>query len=163
MVPVFGTVLRGCDCVGVCWIAAAIRAALAELFNMKILHAAAASVAALLGLDVINFVVTSEASATEYLCNMRKQHAAAASAVALRVTFNFASILEDVFESAPLVFWIWLSGMLVLRASFRNLFGGKVSLTSLGKGKIRFVQEDFNETPTPSDPGGFELLGRRRW
>ena len=68
VVPLFGTVLRGCDYVGVCWIAATIRAALAELFNMKILHAAAASVAALLGLDVINFVVTSEASATEYLC-----------------------------------------------------------------------------------------------
>ena len=32
-------------------------------------------------------------------------------------------------------------------------------MLSLGKGKIRFVPEDFNETPTPSDPGGFELLG----
>ena len=112
---------------------------------MKILHAAAASVAALFDLDVINLAVTSEASATGYMFNMFEQHAAAASAAALRVTFNFVS------EFAPLVFWIWFSGMLVVCAGFRNLFGGKVSLTSLGKGKIRFVQKDFNETSRPSD------------
>ena len=38
VVPVVGTVLRGCDCVGGCWFAATFRAAFAELFNMKILH-----------------------------------------------------------------------------------------------------------------------------
>ena len=143
--PVVGTVLRGCDYVGVCWFAATFRAAFAVLFNMKILHAAAAPEAATLLLDLNNFAVTSEA-ATEYMFNMFEQHAAAASADALRGTFNFAAILGDVFESAPLVFWIWFSGMLVICAGSRYLFGGKVSLTSLGKG-----QKDFNETSRPSD------------
>ena len=82
---------------------------------------------------------------------MFEQHAAAASAAALRVTFNFVSILGDVSEFAPLVFWT---------LGFRNLFGGKVSLTSLGKGKIRFVQKDLNETSRPSD---LQALTREDW
>ena len=45
-------------------------------------------------------------------------------------------------------------------AGFRNLFGGKVLLTSLGKGKIRFVQKDFNETSRPSD---LQALTREDW
>ena len=110
VVLVVGTVLRGCECVGVCLVAATFRAAAATL---------------LLGLN--NFVVTSEA-ATEYLYNKWRQHAAAASAAALRETFSFASIRRDVFESAPPVFWIWCSGMLVVCAGFRYLFGGKPSL-----------------------------------
>ena len=134
---------------GVCWVAATTRAALLELFDMRILHAAAASAAAILYLDLNNFVVTSEVSATEYVCNVLEQHAAAASAAALRETFNFISIWEDVFESASLVSWFWLSGMVVLCAGFWNLFGGKVSSNSLGKEKIRFAQKDFKETSAP--------------
>ena len=172
VVPVVGTVLRGCECVGVCKVAATFRAAFAVLFNMKILHAAAAPAtatlflglnnfvvtseaateylynkwrqhaaaapaAAILFLGLNNFAVTSEASATVYMFNMFEQHAAAASAAALRGALNFASIQGDVFESAPPVFWIWFSGMLVVCAGFRYLFGGKASLTSLGK----FVQK----------------------
>ena len=89
VVPVFGTVFGGCYRVGVCWVAATTRAALVELFDMRILHAAAANVAAILSLDLINFVVTSEAFATEYVCNVLEQHAAAASAAALRWNFQF--------------------------------------------------------------------------
>ena len=161
VVLVSGTVFGGCYRMGVCWIAATTRAALVELFDKRILHAAAANVAAILCLDLINFVVTSEAFPIEYLCNMRKQHAAAASAAAilcldlnnfvvtseasateyvcnmleqlaaaasaaaLRGTFNFISIWEDVFESASLVSWFGLSGMVVLCAGFRNLFWWK--------------------------------------
>ena len=150
VVPVVGTVLRGCECVGVCWVAATFRAAFAVLFNMKILHAAAAPATATLFLGLNNFVVTSEA-ATEYFYNKWRQHAAAASAAALRGALNFASILGDVFESASPVFWIWFSGMLVVCAGFRYLFGGKASLTSLGKVKTRFVQKEFHETSRPSD------------
>ena len=121
------------------------------LCNMRKQHAAAASAAAILCLDLNDFLVTSEAFATEYVCSVIEQHAAAASAAALRETFNFISIWKDVFESASLVSWPWLSGMVVFCAGFWNLFGGKVSSNSLGKEKIRFVQKDVKEPSAPSD------------
>ena len=151
MVPVLGAVIGGCYRVGGCLVVATTRAASVELFDMRIWHAAAANVAAFQSSTLNTVQVAAEAPACEYFCNMRKQHAAAASAAALRGTFNFISIWEDVFESAPLVFWIWLSGMVVLCAGFWILFGGKVSSNSLGKGKIRFVQKDVEEPSAPSD------------
>ena len=94
---------------------------------------------------------------SEYVCHVIEQHAAAAPAAALRGAFNFISIWEDVFESASLVSWPWLSGMVVLCAGFWNPFGGKVSSNSLGKVKIRFVQKDVKEPSAPSD---FQALTR---
>ena len=204
VVLVFGTVLRGCDSVGVCWIAATIRAALAELFNMKILYAAAASVAALLGLDVINNLVTSEASATEYLCNKRKQHAAAASAAAilcldlnnfavtseasatvymfnmfeqhaaaasaaaLRGTFNFASIFGRcvrVCSAGFLDLVIW-NACLLCWFSKPIWWKSLIDISGQGEDKVctKRLQRNFDTLrPSGFDPGGFELLGRRRW
>ena len=83
MVPVLGAVMGGCYRVGVCLVVGTKRAASVELFDMRILHAAAANVAAFQSSNMNTVQVASEAPACEYFCNMRKQHAAAASAAAI--------------------------------------------------------------------------------